>query len=131
MPICWDTKEWYSPNNWRLFICSRIIMFLLSIVSGFSLPLFLKLHISVNKRCKNNFFQQDIFFLKCPKKTKQNQKITEYFIDIFPMKFKSRLKTYQTENKIESISFCEITWQKQSRFIVIKLLNWVPGDSTK
>lgn len=130
MPICWDTKEWYSPNNWRLFICSRIIMFLLSIVSGFSLPLFLKLHISVNKRCKNNFFQQDIFF-KMPEKNKQNQKITEYFIDIFPMKFKSRLKTYLTENKIESISFCEITWQKQSRFIVIKLLNWVPGDSTK
>lgn len=80
-------------------------MFLLSIVSGFSLPLFLKLHISVNKK---NFFQQDIFF-KMPEKNKQNKKITEYFIDIFPMKFKSRLKTYQTENKIESISFCEIT----------------------
>lgn len=80
-------------------------MFLLSIVSGFSLPLFLKLHISVNKRCKNNFF----LFFKMPEKNKQNQKITEYFIDIFPMKFKSRLKTYQTENKIESISFCEIT----------------------
>lgn len=44
-----------------------------------------------------------------PEKNKQNQKITEYFNDIFPMKFKSRLKTYQTENKIESISFCEIT----------------------
>lgn len=58
-------------------------MFLLSIVSGFSLPLFLKLHISVNKRCKNNFFQQDIF-LKCPKKTNKIKKITEYFIDIFP-----------------------------------------------
>lgn len=128
MPICWDTKEWYSPNNWRLFICSRIIMFLLSIVSGFSLPLFLKLHISVNKRW--TFFSK-IFFFKMPEKNKQNQKITEYFIDIFPMKFKSRLKTYQTENKIESISFCEITWQKQSRFIVIKLLNSVPGDSTK
>lgn len=42
-----------------------------------------------------------------PEKNKQNQKITEYFIDIFPMKFKSRLKTYQTENKIESISFTE------------------------
>lgn len=84
-------------------------MFLLSIVSGFSLPLFLELHISVNKRCKNNFFQQDIFFFKMPEKNKQNQKITEYFIDIFPMKFTSRLKTYQTENKIESISFCEIT----------------------
>lgn len=83
-------------------------MFLSSILSGFSLPLFLKLHISVSKRCKNNFFQQDIFF-KMPEKNKQNQKITEYFIDIFPMKFKSRLKTYQTENKIESISFCEIT----------------------
>lgn len=83
-------------------------MFLLSIVSGFSLPLFLKLHISVNKRYKNNFFQQDIFF-KMPEKNKQNKKITEYFIDIFPMKFKSRLKTYQTENKIESNSFCEIT----------------------
>lgn len=83
-------------------------MFLLSIVSGFSLPLFLKLHISVNKRSKNNFFQQDIFF-KMPEKNKQNQKITENFIDIFPMKFISRLKTYQTENKIESISFCEIT----------------------
>lgn len=55
-------------------------MFLLSIVSGFSLPLFLKLHISVNKK---NFFQQDIFF-KMPEKNKQNKKITEYFIDIFP-----------------------------------------------
>lgn len=44
-----------------------------------------------------------------PEKNKQNKKKTEYFIDIFPMKFKSRLKTYQTENKIESFSFCEIT----------------------
>lgn len=83
-------------------------MVLLSIVSGFSLPLFLKLHISVNKRCKNNFFQQDIFF-KNARKKQTKSKITEYFIDIFTMKFKSRLKTYQTENKIESISFCEIT----------------------
>lgn len=131
MPICWDTKEWYSPNNWRLFICSRIIMFLLSIVSGFSLPLFLKLHIYLSTSVVRITFFSKIFFFKMPEKNKQNQKITEYFIDIFPMKFKSRLKTYQTENKIESISFCEITWQKQSRFIVIKLLNWVPGDSTK
>lgn len=84
-------------------------MFLLSIVSGFSLPLFLKLHISVNKRCKNNFFQQDIFFLNARKKNQTKSNITEYFIDIFPMKFKSRLKTYQTENKIESFSFCGIT----------------------
>lgn len=77
-------------------------MFLLSIVSGFSLPLFLKLHISVNKRCKNNFFQQDIFF-KMPKKNKQNQKITEYFIDIFPMKFKSRLKLTKQKIKLNPL----------------------------
>lgn len=38
-----------------------------------------------------------------PEKNKQNQKITEYFIDIFPMKFKSRLKLTKQKIKLNPL----------------------------